>query len=166
MKNRHSKLLTVSFHTLPPEGLKREGEVTAQEMEMVSDKEVTFCQPIVFNLRLSPMNEGVLCRGKAKTEVKRDCDRCLESFLQNVHAPDICIFKEVQDEDYIDLTDDLRDDILLALPQRAVCQEDCLGLCPECGCNLNMNECDCEQQTDDESPWSDLNDLFSDKEVD
>ncbi len=47
------------------------------------------------------------------------------------------------------LEDALREQVLLATPVRALCREDCKGLCPQCGLNLNVEQCNCEQRPSD-----------------
>lgn len=84
------------------------------------------------------------------------CDRCLDDF---VSSP-IYTFEEefTQDEgfartkeinyfngDIIDIGDLVRDIIISAQPIRYLCSEDCKGLCPVCGANLNKTECDCNR---------------------
>jgi uncharacterized protein len=49
--------------------------------------------------------------------------------------------------DHVDLTPMLREQIILAAPMQPLCQEDCAGLCPTCGQNLNDRRCDCEPET-------------------
>ena len=51
--------------------------------------------------------------------------------------------EELHGEDFVDLTPQIREDILLALPQRALCRPECRGLCPACGENLNERKCHC-----------------------
>jgi uncharacterized protein len=53
------------------------------------------------------------------------------------------------DGDQIDLAPLVAEQLILALPSRALCREDCRGLCPSCGTNLNLHECDCAQQARD-----------------
>jgi uncharacterized protein len=48
--------------------------------------------------------------------------------------------------DEIDITDLVRESILLAEPLKPMCKADCLGLCPECGVNLNVNTCACNKE--------------------
>ena len=64
------------------------------------------------------------------------------------------------------VTDDLRAEILLELPTNILCSEDCKGLCPHCGVNLNESTCNCGEApeaipslSDDDSPWSALDQL-------
>ena len=49
----------------------------------------------------------------------------------------------VYDGDEVDLTPLVQEQVLLALPTRPLCKEDCRGLCPQCGINLNEHQCDC-----------------------
>jgi uncharacterized protein len=56
------------------------------------------------------------------------------------------------------LEDVLREQVLLALPLREVCSEDCKGLCPHCGRNLNLEQCSCAEPMDDPR-WSALKDI-------
>ena len=53
------------------------------------------------------------------------------------------------DTDRIDLSKDIRDYALLAIPMKKLCSEDCKGLCPRCGKNLNEGPCDCKEETMD-----------------
>jgi uncharacterized protein len=53
------------------------------------------------------------------------------------------------DGDQIDLAPLVAEQLILALPSRALCREDCQGLCPRCGINLNFNGCDCAQPAGD-----------------
>lgn len=56
------------------------------------------------------------------------------------------------------LEDVLREQVLLALPLKAICREDCRGLCPHCGKNLNVESCTCAEPTED-ARWSALKDI-------
>jgi uncharacterized protein len=56
------------------------------------------------------------------------------------------------------LEDALREQVLLALPLRAVCKDDCKGLCPHCGGNLNQQQCDCAEPLQDPR-WSALKEI-------
>ena len=101
--------------------------------------------------------------GTVTTELELPCSRCLEPFRLPVAAPfDLRYLpasevstdaeREVGDEDLetsyyendaIDLNELLREQFYLALPMKPLCQDDCRGLCPQCGTNLNTDSCDC-----------------------
>jgi uncharacterized protein len=56
------------------------------------------------------------------------------------------------------LEDVLREQVLLALPLKAICRDDCRGLCPHCGRNLNQEQCTCAEPIEDPR-WSALKDI-------
>lgn len=115
--------------------------------------------------KLERSGQEILCQGSVETVLSVTCARCLDNFsfavksklkvhfiprVENNNLPDemeltdLDVEQEFYDEGQIDLSSPVRDLILLSLPQVALCREDCAGLCPECGINLNENKCDCE----------------------
>ncbi|KPU43952.1 hypothetical protein OXPF_21170 [Oxobacter pfennigii] len=105
------------------------------------------------------MNRGeyLTVEGKLKCVLNLKCSRCLETFEYNLE----CDFEErissKEEEvdfiyfegDSIDLTDIIVNNILLNLPMKVVCKEECKGLCHQCGSNMNVNQCDCSDNTTD-----------------
>lgn len=78
---------------------------------------------------------------------KGQCDRCLEDINKTeeftlVKQYDI---KEIEssDKEGIDLEETVKEQILLNMPSKVLCKDDCLGLCPICGINLNKESCNC-----------------------
>ena len=94
---------------------------------------------------------------EADVKYKTSCARCLipiaESMLIGFEKTVVAEDTELQNEDnddyiiskegFIDVDEALVEQILLELPMRHLCKEDCKGLCPKCGCDLNKNECNC-----------------------
>jgi uncharacterized protein len=58
------------------------------------------------------------------------------------------------------LEDAVREQVLLAVPLKVICREDCKGLCPHCGANLNLEQCSCSEPVEDPR-WTALKDLRS-----
>jgi uncharacterized protein len=107
--------------------------------------------------------------GHLRTELELPCSRCLEPYRFAVDAdfdqrylpasaastdPD----REVQEDDLetsyysddqIDLAELMREQFYLALPMKPLCRDECRGLCPQCGTNLNTGACDCSPVWDD-----------------
>ena len=110
--------------------------------------------PVTFDLRLEAVMEGVLVSGTASAELEGECARCLESIEDDItiDLQELFLYDdsregtdpgadEVTDVrrtegDLIDLEPVLRDAVVLALPFQPLCQEDCPGLCVECGARL------------------------------
>lgn len=76
------------------------------------------------------------------------CSRCLEKFEYNIEIEiDEEIMKnEIEDLENFDLTELFTENILLSIPIKPICSEECKGLCTVCGQDLNQAECDCDQE--------------------
>jgi len=118
--------------------------------------------------------------GSVCGSVRLVCARCLTEFEAKLSAPFERIVQRgktfldegASDEitfigpeaDFVDLTDEVRDALLLALPIKPLCSEDCRGLCSLCGKNLNEGACTCRQERTDVR-WSKLLALKNQAEV-
>ena len=99
-------------------------------------------------------------RGRIHAAADFVCGRCLENAAVTLNVVFSERFategQEVDDEeviryvgDEIDITDLVRDNLLLAEPLNPVCADDCQGLCPVCGINLNADTCSCDRKPAD-----------------
>ena len=96
---------------------------------------------------------SVLIEAKAETTLELKCDRCTDSFIMPVSAEISEVFykepKADDDQGYeiegnsLDLDLVTGNCIFIELPRKLLCKEDCRGLCPACGANLNHGECSC-----------------------
>lgn len=116
-----------------------------------------FNDNVDLNVVLDKTASQILLKTEIDTNGNFECDRCLTTFSQHIHTSytlmylyqtqEFDIENEIQiinkDTVYIDLAEDVRQYILLAIPIKLLCKEDCKGLCPICGKNLNEGRCDC-----------------------
>jgi uncharacterized protein len=130
--------------------------------------------------RLLRTNRGVLVTAELETGVTSVCSRCLEEFeypltlsfeeeyfpLSDVNSgiplPQEAEGFIIDEEHTLDLSEAIRQYVLLALPMKPICRKDCAGLCPVCGKNLNYGQCNCSWERP-YSPWVSLQSLFSGK---
>lgn len=116
--------------------------------------------------------------GELQTRLQANCARCLEPVEQEVarkfdllyrpqgsdaRAEELSVTDAEAEIGYyqgegIDLNDVLREQVLLALPLKILCREDCRGLCPHCGQNLNSSQCSCSEDSEDPR-WEALKDI-------
>lgn len=75
-------------------------------------------------------------------ERKFSCSLCLEEF-NNLFEKDITLHYDIKGLESVVIDQDVRDEILLEHPIRVLCRDDCRGLCPRCGSNLNEGPCGC-----------------------
>jgi uncharacterized protein len=104
--------------------------------------------PVQLQLRLESVMEGVLLTGTARVRVTGECARCLEPIEDDLEVAlqELYAYPESRaepdeasrlDGELLDVEPVLRDSVVLALPFRPVCTEDCQGLCVECGARLS-----------------------------
>lgn len=107
--------------------------------------------------RVENQGEKYFLNGNISYHVDDACDRCLVEISENESIPfaePITIdevngnpSEEMQiNAGCIDLSDLVEDYILLANPSQRLCKENCLGLCPLCGCDLNVKQCSCSSE--------------------
>ena len=111
--------------------------------------DVRFESEIRYDLSAQLQGHALLVTGKLKTPVTLRCSRCLQEFRKSLMVREFVFHQELSSEDFVDLTENIREDIILELPQRALCQDECRGLCPHCGQNLNESACQCDKSHGD-----------------
>lgn len=114
------------------------------------------------SLRVERSGDRVTVRGEVSSTVHLECVRCLREFDRVVTAPFTAFAdrrgsasaaeeKDLERDDYmlfhdgrrLDLRESVRELLLLELPITPHCREDCPGLCPKCGADLNLGPCGC-----------------------
>lgn len=127
-------------------------------------------RPIEVDFHLSPFGRDVRVALSLNTVAVLSCSRCLRSFPFPVYAnsrltlcripPEVAAKEELElsledlDTGYfegeeIDLSDLIHEQIVLAFPMKPLCREECLGLCPQCGADLNTEPCQCGESKPD-----------------
>ena len=119
---------------------------------------------IQLDVQLEKTPTHLYLRNHVHTVGRFECDRCLDEVEVKLDDVGRVMFSNdeglVQNSDdeiraydpearEIDITADVRDLLLLAIPTKLVCREDCKGLCPGCGANLNQESCRCSPRVVD-----------------
>lgn len=118
---------------------------------------------IEVNLRLESVHEGILATGEVDTTAIAECSRCLEplKLAVEVDFQELFAYSLEQEDDFlvqeekIDLEQAITDAVVLSLPFKPVCSQDCLGLCPECGAKM-AEDPNHVHQVQIDSRWSEL----------
>lgn len=121
---------------------------------------------VTVDLIVQQTGEEYYCHGTVDAVLDLECARCLVVFEARLQS-DIDFFASPEglhededgaiqdDEDYAwlqgdslraDITDVVRQAVILAIDLKPLCDEQCKGLCPQCGCNLNEEDCDCQTE--------------------
>ena len=131
---------------------------SAESFLVTVHSDVDFTEPITVSGFVRNMAGYMVLSADVEVSYRTACARCLEpvcSKLEISFEKDIASSGEVSSEndDYImiedkklDLLLPVEEEIMLEMPSRTLCKEDCLGLCPKCGKNLNEGDCSCAKK--------------------
>jgi len=142
------------------------------------DERVSLIAPAAVNGKIRLSGNEVFVNGHVETRALVECDRCLKPVELPVNAD--FTLEYISDSDYessevaeltedemsvsvfdgsaIDVDEIVKEQILLAVPTRMLCREDCKGICPECGADRNTGECNCVKN-DIDPRWAALKNL-------
>lgn len=160
-------MIKFSLSRLEKEPITLCGEEPAEFLEIEPSDGFYISSPVHYELTASMVTGGALVEGFAETAVSGICGRCLYPIENEVVRTEklTLFFDEIDNMEELDISEDIRSEVLLVLPMNLLCDEDCAGLCPVCGADLNEEECDCqiespeEDATEGDNPWGALEQL-------
>jgi len=151
--------MKIEIPKLALEGEQFAGEVPAELLNLGVQEQIRPEGAIRYDLFVQVVGHELVVQGSLSTDFSVACGRCAEIFSTNMVISDFLRASELSEgQESVDLTDDIREEVLLNLPHYPVCKPDCRGLCPQCGHNLNRGACKCKAQTPD-LRWSNLDGL-------
>jgi uncharacterized protein len=140
--------MRVNVKRIPVDGEQLNGSDSASIMDL-DEPDVHFRGEVEYEFLAQVQGNALLVTGRLHTVATLRCGRCLRQFDEPLQVEEFVFHQELHGEDFVDLTPQMREDIILELPQRALCDEACKGLCPRCGVDLNTKSCDCETVASD-----------------
>ena len=144
---------------IPEEGFKYEGDDPGSIMQVEGDTFIRESGDIHYSLYVQHVCEELVVRGTLSVELGVQCARCSDFFSTTVGVSDFLRAYPAPDgTDSVDITEDLREDILLNVPGFPVCSEGCKGVCAQCGADLNKGSCECKAEKGPNS-WTALDGL-------
>lgn len=155
--------MNIEIDKIDSKGLVLENKIVPDENLLIEEK-ASFLQDIDYNIHLSREKEKIRAKGNIHTAVSIPCVRCLEPFEIKIDSPvDIILLPNQlikltgealsqNDMEYvffegncIDVTKILMEQVNLFIPIKPICSPSCKGLCPQCGGNLNHEQCQCKR---------------------
>lgn len=129
-------------------------------LEIGEEDIISVISPVKFHFEAQLHASGIVIRGNASVKIAGECGRCLENVEQDIETEYTIFLDELGSSDEIDVAEEIREEVLLAFPINIICSDDCKGLCPNCGANLNKKSCRCSDNAPEApSPWDALDDL-------
>jgi len=153
----------------------------------IEDDTIVSAGPIEGFIDFANTGRAILARGEFRSTVQMECSRCLKTFAASITArieellPIATLLEgePIEEEDMglqgeeeiqsiftnnmLDLTELIRQSLIIDTPIRPLCEEACKGLCPTCGRNLNEGQCDCKPDVES-SPFGKLAEILKNGE--
>ncbi|MBK6797165.1 MAG: DUF177 domain-containing protein [Acidobacteria bacterium] len=167
----------ISLVRMPVDGLKFEHKYQEGELD-TSGFEFEFIETPSLIGRIDPVGTDMRLRSDIRARLKAPCDRCLKDVEIDIKMPvDLLYSREdpgsgksgeielhsqdlyfdIYQNDQIDLDAMVLEQLELSIPIRVLCREECRGLCPQCGTDLNIEQCNCTKPVDPR--WQALADI-------
>jgi uncharacterized protein len=166
-------MLKLSLVLLERGGEARIREEIAPDSPLWDGLNLALSAPVRVDLTAREVGDSILVRGTIHASAQGECRRCLTEVDRRVDTDVNFLFAPMEDEDEevdgevyplpdrgneLDLSAPVREALVLHLPEYVLCQDECRGLCPQCGTDLNQGTCECVPE-EKGSPWEALRKL-------
>lgn len=135
---------------------------TTLQLSLRPEDNFRLTEPVKLTGQIVNIGGSLELEAEGRANLSLTCDRCVESFETEIpfqiqerfkkedntgeeENPDITILEGTS----IDLAELAYDALVLSIPTKVLCKEDCKGICPICGQNLNLGVCDCDDRPTD-----------------
>lgn len=121
--------------------LKQSYEPQSLDLEL---PQAEFKGPAEVSISAQKKNNTLIVKGDIKLELLLACSRCLKKFSSGLDHKIEFVYQLKGDETSVDITDELREEIIIGFPVNPLCSPICKGLCVNCGEDLNDGDCRCK----------------------
>lgn len=113
----------IDLRSLPSDGVHREGTLPASFFDLAQTDPIKPSSPLTYSLDIQRDDDEIIAQGEVSADFSLQCGRCAERFDYRLEVPDFVVEVPIENEQTIDLTAPLREDILLALPSYPRCED-------------------------------------------
>ena len=135
-------MLRISVRDIPSNGLDIDQNIPKEDIGL-SCEEADIRSLLNVKAHLEKVDNFIIADTRIQAQFGYVCARCLEELSSTQERSYKFDFEINPQMEYIDLGEEIRQEIILANPARVLCSKDCKGICPECGANLNIEKCKC-----------------------
>jgi uncharacterized protein len=135
-------MIKISVRDITSNGLNIDQSIPKEGIGL-SDEEVDIKSLLNVKARLEKVDNFIVADTHIKAEFGYMCARCLEELYSTEERSYKFDFELDPTSEYIDLGEEIRQEIILANPAKVLCSKYCKGICPKCGANLNKEQCKC-----------------------
>jgi uncharacterized protein len=147
----------INIDEIPESGLDVQEKLDPGKLGLAIQNRIVYDSPLDIQAHVTKMTGDIRVQGMAEAHVLWSCSFCLKMFRKLFQQRFDLHYPNKETIEFIDPTDLIREEILLAYPIQMKCQKNCKGLCSQCGNNLNENPCQCRKSSN--SPFDKLKDI-------
>lgn len=135
-------MIKISIRDIPSDGLDIDQSIPKEGIGLTSEEvDIRFLLDV--KAHLEKVDNFVIAHTHIKAQFGFFCARCLEELSSTEERDYKFDFEIGPTMEFIDLGEEIRQEMILANPAKVLCSKDCKGICPQCGANLNKEKCKC-----------------------
>lgn len=134
--------MKIELDKIPLDGLRIEAREQVNILD-IKGEGIGFNNPIDVSLLVYRAGGTLLINGRIKTSAGLICSRCAKKYTHVLESNNFSFTHNITGTKDIDITPDIREEVIFLLPIKPLCKLDCKGLCPNCGQDLNEKRCSC-----------------------
>jgi uncharacterized protein len=136
--------MKIAVRDISAQPIQVEGEMMITEL--ADPAQSIYCKDPVKIIAMAQSTPGTITvHAQAVAFLCCECSRCLTSFNKNIQKEMVFHYPMDSVTAEIDIGDDVRQEIIVDIPAKILCQDDCRGLCSGCGADLNNEKCQCDE---------------------
>ena len=139
--------MKIHVNRIPAEGLQEDASYDPKLLDL-ERVDVRLEEPVTVSARITKAERTVVVQADIRCRLMLSCARCLSTFESPLQTNAILAYQAAP-SDILDITEDIRQEIMLVYPMIPLCREACKGLCRVCGQDLNQEgACRCDRPND------------------
>ena len=155
-------MIRIETTQIGEDGFSVSGEEPGELLELVNDPVAREAGPIHYELTVERAGQDLVVRGQVEAPLRLRCSRCAQFFSTTARVSSFLhAYEWTEHPESLDVSADVREDLLLEIPGFPLCHDGCKGLCAQCGQDLNEGPCGCAPPEGAPSPWSALDGLMA-----
>lgn len=136
--------MKIHIRQIKAEGFEQEESLSPEWIGLTRKDNIRLVDPIAVKANITRVEDEMFIDIAANSRYDSFCYRCV-SDVANDWTTNFTLTLDIdKQKEFIDISEDIRQEMILNLPTRILCQNDCKGLCIDCGINLNNQECEHE----------------------
>ena len=155
-------MIRIETTQIGEDGFTVEGEEPGELLDLDRDPVARSAGPIRYELTVEAAGTELVVRGLVEAPLELRCSRCAQFFSTTARVSSFLhAYEWAEHPESLDVSADVREDLLLEIPGFPLCHAGCKGLCAQCGQDLNEGRCGCVPPEGGPSPWSALDGLMA-----